>query len=104
MGSSAATPTLEMDANLELFEAEFIPLLKEAKARGLTFRVEHCPMPGWNITDKWHNNLAYAPGPGLRYIGSASGTVSVTSSVFTTTLARDPHGPGHPLGLSVSER
>jgi hypothetical protein len=20
-------------------------------------------MPGWNTTDKWHNNLAYAPGP-----------------------------------------
>jgi hypothetical protein len=25
-------------------------------------KVEHCPMPGWTITDKWHNNLAYAPG------------------------------------------
>jgi hypothetical protein len=41
----------------------FIPLLKEAKARGLTYRIEQCPMPGWNITDKWHNNIAYAPGP-----------------------------------------
>src|SRR5256886_14383570 len=20
-------------------------------------------MPGWNITDAWHNNIAYAPGP-----------------------------------------
>lgn len=55
--------TLEMDANLLMFEQAFIPLLKEAKARGLTYRVEQCPMPGWNITDKWHNNLAYAPGP-----------------------------------------
>ena len=54
---------LEMDANLAMFEEVFIPLLKQAKARGLTFRVEQCPMPGWNITDKWHNNLAYAPGP-----------------------------------------
>ena len=36
---------LEMDQNLDMFEAEFIPLLKEAKARGLTFRVEQCPMP-----------------------------------------------------------
>ena len=62
-GFVGRNPTLEMDANLELFEQEFIPLLKEAKARGLTYRVEHCPMPGWNITDKWHNNLAYAPGP-----------------------------------------
>jgi sugar phosphate isomerase/epimerase len=54
---------LEMDQNLQLFEAEFIPLLKEAKARGLTYRVEQCPMPGWVVTDRWHNNIAYAPGP-----------------------------------------
>lgn len=54
---------LEMDANLEMFEAEFIPLLKEAKARGLTYRVEQCPMPGWTTLDRWHNNIAYAPGP-----------------------------------------
>ena len=54
---------LEMDPNLELFEAEFIPLLKEAKARGLTYRVEQCPMPGWSVLDRWHNNIAYAPGP-----------------------------------------
>jgi sugar phosphate isomerase/epimerase len=54
---------LEMDANLEMFEQEFIPLLEEAKARGLTFRVEQCPMPGWTVLDRWHNNIAYAPGP-----------------------------------------
>jgi sugar phosphate isomerase/epimerase len=54
---------LAMDANLQMFESEFIPLLKEAKARGLSYRVEQCPMPGWNTTDLWHNNLAYAPGP-----------------------------------------
>jgi sugar phosphate isomerase/epimerase len=54
---------LEMDANIELFEHEFIPLLKEAKARGLTYRIEQCPMPGWSVLDRWHNNLAYAPGP-----------------------------------------
>jgi sugar phosphate isomerase/epimerase len=69
LGTDAVTgfvgrnPLLEMDANLLMFEQVFVPLLKEAKARGLTFRVEQCPMPGWNITDKWHNNLAYAPGP-----------------------------------------
>ena len=62
-GFVGRNPQLEMDANLEMFEQEFIPLLREAKARGLVFRVEHCPMPGWNVTDKWHNNLAYAPGP-----------------------------------------
>lgn len=54
---------LSMDENLELFEAEFVPLLKQAKARGLTYRIEQCPMPGWTSKDIWHNNLAYAPGP-----------------------------------------
>ena len=54
---------LEMDANLEMFEETFIPLLREAKARGLVYRVEQCPMPGWTTLDRWHNNLAYAPGP-----------------------------------------
>ena len=69
LGAEAVTgfvgrnPQLSMDANLVMFEEVFIPLLKEVKARGLTFRVEQCPMPGWTITDTWHNNLAYAPGP-----------------------------------------
>jgi xylose isomerase-like TIM barrel protein len=69
LGTDAVTgfvgrnPRLEMDANLAMFEEVFIPLLREAKARGLTYRVEQCPMPGWNTTDKWHNNIAYAPGP-----------------------------------------
>ncbi len=54
---------LEMDQNLAMFEEVFVPLLKEAKARGLTYRVEQCPMPGWTVLDRWHNNLAYAPGP-----------------------------------------
>jgi sugar phosphate isomerase/epimerase len=54
---------LEMDQNVAMFEDVFIPLLKEARARGLTYRVEQCPMPGWTVLDRWHNNLAYAPGP-----------------------------------------
>jgi sugar phosphate isomerase/epimerase len=62
-GFVGRNPELEMDANLEMFEIEFIPLLKEAKARGLTYRVEQCPMPGWEISDRWHNNIVYAPGP-----------------------------------------
>ena len=62
-GFVGRNPELEMDANLEMFESQFVPLLAEAKARGLVFRVEHCPMPGWTVSDKWHNNLAYAPGP-----------------------------------------
>ena len=51
-----------MDENLGDFEAHFITLLKEAKARGLTYRVEQCPMPGWTTGDNWHNNIAYTPG------------------------------------------
>jgi sugar phosphate isomerase/epimerase len=62
-GFVGRNPQLAMDANLVMFEEVFVPLLKQAKARGLTFRVEQCPMPGWNITDTWHNNIAYAPGP-----------------------------------------
>ncbi len=52
-----------MDQNLEDFREWFVPLLQEAKARGLVYRVEQCPMPGWNTTDLFHNNIAYAPGP-----------------------------------------
>src|SRR5215472_3403067 len=69
LGTDAVTgfvgrnPALAMDANLVMFEEVFVPLLREAKARGLTFRVEQCPMPGWNVSDSFHNNLAYAPGP-----------------------------------------
>ena len=51
-----------MDENLIDFEQQFVPLLKEAKARGLTYRVEQCPMPGWTTGDNWHNNIAYTPG------------------------------------------
>jgi sugar phosphate isomerase/epimerase len=50
-----------MDENLREFEEHFIPLLLEAKARGLTYRVEPCPMPGWHSGDSFHNNLAYTP-------------------------------------------
>lgn len=53
---------LSMDENLEDFAENFIPLLKEAKARGLTYRVEQCPMPGWTVGDNFHNNIAYTPG------------------------------------------
>ena len=51
-----------MDQNLIDFEEQFVPLLKEAKERGLTYRVEQCPMPGWTTGDNWHNNIAYTPG------------------------------------------
>ena len=60
--SSAATRSTRMDENLIDFEQWFIPLLKAAKERGLTYRVEQCPMPGWTTGDNWHNNIAYTPG------------------------------------------
>jgi hypothetical protein len=51
-----------MDENLLDFEQHFVPLLAAAKERGLVYRVEQCPMPGWTIADHWHNNIAYTPG------------------------------------------
>jgi sugar phosphate isomerase/epimerase len=51
-----------MDQNLLDFEEQFIPLLSAAKDRGLVYRVEQCPMPGWTVRDSWHNNIAYTPG------------------------------------------
>jgi sugar phosphate isomerase/epimerase len=57
---------LDMDQNLEDYEQGFLPLLKAAKSRGVEYRVEQCPMPGWNTTDTWHNNIAYTPGMWMR--------------------------------------
>jgi sugar phosphate isomerase/epimerase len=54
--------TKSMDQNLLEFETTFVPLLKAAKDRGLEYRVEQCPMPGWTASDNFHNNIAYAPG------------------------------------------
>jgi sugar phosphate isomerase/epimerase len=53
---------LSMEENLVDFAEHFVPLLAEAKARGLTYRVEQCPMPGWTVGDNFHNNIAYTPG------------------------------------------
>ena len=54
--------SLSIEENLADFEASFVPLLKEARARGLSYRVEQCPMPGWTTDDSFHNNIAYTPG------------------------------------------
>ncbi len=54
--------SLDMDQNLDDFRESFVPLLRAAKERGLTYRVENCPMPGWTTGDNWHNNIGYAPG------------------------------------------
>ena len=51
-----------MEENLVEFEESFVPLLKAAKERGLQYRVEQCPMPGWTPGDNFHNNIGYAPG------------------------------------------
>ena len=51
-----------MEENLTDFEEGFVPLLTEARDRGLVYRVEQCPMPGWTTSDSWHNNIAYTPG------------------------------------------
>jgi len=53
--------SLSMDQNLLDFEESFVPLLKEARARGLQYRVEQCPMPGWTAGDNFHNNIGYTP-------------------------------------------
>ena len=51
-----------MDENLVDFEQQFVPLLKAAKERGLTYLVEQCPMYGWTTSDVYYNNIAYTPG------------------------------------------
>lgn len=53
--------TRTVDENLNDFEAVMVPLLAEAKSRGLVYRVEQCPMPGWSTGDNFHNNIAYTP-------------------------------------------
>src|SRR5215470_4301252 len=53
---------LSMDQNLLDFGEHFIPLLRQARDRGLTYRIEQCPMPGWTTGDNFHNNIAYTPG------------------------------------------
>jgi sugar phosphate isomerase/epimerase len=52
---------VSIEENLRDFEENFVPLLKVAKERGITYRVEQCPMPGWTVGDNFHNNIAYSP-------------------------------------------
>jgi sugar phosphate isomerase/epimerase len=52
---------LSMDQNLLAFEELVVPLLRAARDRGLVYRVEQCPMPGWTTQDSVHNNIAYTP-------------------------------------------
>ncbi len=50
-----------LEQNLTDFEEGFVPLLQAAKDRGLVYRVEQCPMPGWSPSDNFYNNIAYTP-------------------------------------------
>ena len=96
--------TLSMDQNLVFFEEVFIPLLKEAKARGLSYRVEQCPMPGWTTSDNFHNNIALRAGPVDRaapHLREARRRRPAPHPL--RSLARDPDGAGHALALPVPE-
>ncbi|MFN8390871.1 MAG: TIM barrel protein [Bdellovibrionota bacterium] len=53
---------VDLDQNLDLFIKWFIPLLQYAKSLGLKVYIENCPMPGWNTTDYYFNNLAWCAG------------------------------------------
>ena len=95
---------LEMDANLDDFEPEFIPLLKEAKARGLTYRVEQCPMPGWTTARQLAQQHRLRAGPVDRAapdLREARRRRSVPHPL--RPVARDPDGAGHALDLPVPE-
>ena len=89
-GFVGRNPQLSMDENLVMFEEEFVPLLQEAKARGLTYRVEQCPMPGWNDERQLaQQHRLRARVRGSRCTGSARSTASATSSA-STTIRRTP--------------
>ncbi len=102
--SSAATSSAAWTRTWSTSRQWFVPLLKEAKARGLTYRVEQCPMPGWTTGDNLHNNIAYTPGhldcaaPHLR---EARRRRSVPHPL--RPVARHPDGAGHALDLPVPE-
>ena len=95
---------LSMDQNLVDFEESFVPLLKEAKARGLTYRIEQCPMPGWTTGDNFHNNIAYTPGPwiALHRICEKHGVGDQLRIHYDPSHAI-LDGAGHALALPVPE-
>jgi len=51
--------TLDMDQNVQLFVKYVIPILQEFKKLGVVFYLEPCPMPGWNTSDCFINNIGY---------------------------------------------
>lgn len=61
-GFIGANSTKDLDQNVGLFEKYVIPLLKEFQQIGVKLFIEQCPMPGWNTTDNFINNIAYCAG------------------------------------------
>jgi hypothetical protein len=41
---------------------ELRPPAEGREGAAAQYRVEQCPMPGWNPSDNFHNNIAYTPG------------------------------------------
>lgn len=54
-------PTIRVEGNLDMFKANFVPLLQYAKERGVRVMIENCPMEGWENRDLPINNLMCAP-------------------------------------------
>jgi sugar phosphate isomerase/epimerase len=67
-GFIGCDPNLDLDQNVALFEREVVPILKQFKEMGLTFWLEQCPMPGWNTTDNYFNNIGYCAGMWIKLI------------------------------------
>ena len=92
------------DANLALFESQVVPLLRDARDRGLVYRVEQCPMPGWTTRDSFlqqpcvHACGLDRPAPHLR---AARRRGHLPDSL--RSLARHPARPGYAQRLPVSE-
>jgi sugar phosphate isomerase/epimerase len=59
---------LDMDQNVKLFEEEVIPILKKFKEMGAKLLIEQCPMPGWNTTDLFINNIGYCAGMWIKLL------------------------------------
>ncbi len=75
-----------MDENLVDFEEQFVPLLKEAKARGLTYPRRAVPDAGLDDAATTGTTTSPTrPARGSRCTASARSTASAISSASTTT-------------------
>lgn len=53
--------TKSVQANLSLVRSELVPLWRKMQELGVKFRIENCPMPGWNDDDIFEHNIASTP-------------------------------------------